>query len=68
MRLIDLGMPISVNGRGGWGPKKQGFMAVRLPVHHAIDPELRRLGLTPVEIADMGRALCAANASTTGTT
>lgn len=50
------------------GPKSAGFMAVRLPVHHAIDPELRRLGLTPVEIADIGRALCAANASTTGTT
>lgn len=54
MRLIDLGFPISVNGRGGWGPKSAGFMAVRLPVHHAIDPELRRLGLTPVEIADIG--------------
>ena len=54
MRLIDLGFPINVNGRGGWGPKNAGFMAVRLPVHHAIDPELRRLGLTPAEIADIG--------------
>lgn len=52
-RLIDLGFPLRVDGRTAFGPHT-AWMGVRLPVHREISPELPRLGLSAVEIADIG--------------
>lgn len=54
LRLVDLGFPVRIDLGGGYSPRTAMFMAVRLPAHADIAPDLADLGFTPVETASLG--------------